>query len=44
LTLTLTLSDGGEIEISDGKLPILIEYGGKKYRLILTKNGKLILN
>jgi hemin uptake protein HemP len=31
-------------ELSGGQSELIVEYGGQKYRLIATKNGRLVLN
>lgn len=31
-------------QISGGQTELIVEYAGQKYRLIATKNGRLVLN
>jgi hemin uptake protein HemP len=32
------------VQISGGRHEVIVEYAGNKYRLLATKNGRLVLN
>jgi len=44
MKLTITLSTGETQEIDELSFPLVLEWNGKEYRIIKTKNGKLIMN
>jgi hemin uptake protein HemP len=43
MTVVITLGSGKVVRIDAEEFPVIVEWNGKQYEILITKNGKLIM-